>query len=184
MQSLRRNPPPVTAQVLADDTGVGLRTIYRDIETLVLGLKEVQVIGDPALAGAAKTALKKLQARLPQKQSQRLQHSVLGAARFRPIPKPTVSSKALRQAAWDEMTITFDYIDGKGAATTRRTDPLAIVFLDACHCLVSWCHLRQDFRTFRLDRMTALSVTKDSFRPKRVSMLRDALVKIRSEQRS
>lgn len=34
MQSLRRHAPPVTAQQLADDTGVSLRTLYRDIESL------------------------------------------------------------------------------------------------------------------------------------------------------
>ena len=34
MQSLRRNPAPVTAQVLAADTGVSLRTLYRDIDAL------------------------------------------------------------------------------------------------------------------------------------------------------
>jgi len=218
MQALRQSEPPVTAEYLSDQTGVGVRSIYRDIETLrslgaiidgtagfgyvliedaslppmmfedeeiealVLGLKEVQVIGDPSLALAAKHALKKLQARLPEKQSNRLQHAVLGAARFRPIPKPGVSSKLVRQAAWDEMTVTFGYSDGQGRQTDRRVDPLAIVYLDACHCLVAWCHLRQDFRTFRLDRMSDLDITTDSFRPKRVGLLRQALVKIRSER--
>ena len=217
MQALRSNPPPVTANRLADETGVTPRSIYRDIDTLrslgavidgtagfgyvlvedaslppmmfedeeiealVLGLKEVQVIGDPSLASAAKNALKKLQGRLPEKQSKRLEHAVLGAKRFRPIPKPGVSSKVLRQATWDEITVGFEYTDGGGTLSTRLADPLAIVFLDACHCLVAWCHLRQDFRTFRLDRMQNLNVTTDSFRPNRVPMLRKAMVKIRSQ---
>ena len=34
MQALRNHRPPVTAQQLADDTGVSLRTLYRDIESL------------------------------------------------------------------------------------------------------------------------------------------------------
>lgn len=34
MQALRRLPSPVTAEQLADDTGVSPRTLYRDIETL------------------------------------------------------------------------------------------------------------------------------------------------------
>lgn len=34
MQVLRRKPPPVTAELLAQETGVSLRTLYRDIETL------------------------------------------------------------------------------------------------------------------------------------------------------
>uniref|UniRef100_UPI0013D95A0B HTH domain-containing protein n=1 Tax=Serratia marcescens TaxID=615 RepID=UPI0013D95A0B len=34
MQALRRRRRPVTGQVLADETGVSLRSLYRDIETL------------------------------------------------------------------------------------------------------------------------------------------------------
>jgi len=218
MQLLRRNTPPVTAQTLADETGVSLRSVYRDVETLrelgaiidgtagfgyvliedaslppmmfeddeiealVLGLKEVEVIGDPSLSLAAKNALKKLQGRLPEQQSKRLEHAVLAAARFYPIPKPTISSKALRQATWDEVSVQFDYTDGRGLNTQRQVDPLSIVFLDSCHCLVAWCHLRWDFRTFRLDRMQHLQRLPNSFRPNRVPMLRKALDKIRSEQ--
>ena len=88
MQSLRRMPPPATAQQLSDDLGVSLRTIYRDIESLrglgavidgeagfgytliedaalpplgfdneelealVLGLRNVEVVGDSALSKA------------------------------------------------------------------------------------------------------------------------------------
>lgn len=93
MQALRNHRPPVTAQRLADDTGVSLRTLYRDIESLrsmgaiidgtagcgytltkdaalppmmfddeeiealVLGLREVQAIGDDALASCVSTII-------------------------------------------------------------------------------------------------------------------------------
>ncbi len=211
MQSLRRHTPPVTAQQLADDTDVSLRTLYRDIETLrglgaiidgtagygyaltedaalppmmfddeeieaiVLGLREVQAVADPQLAQAAGHALAKLQARLPDAQAHRLQYAVLYADRIVRPPMPTVDVRALRQATWEERTIAMDYIDATGQATNRRVDPLSIVFLKETHNLIAWCHLRQAYRNFRLDRMQNLTITDDSFRPRRVPMLREAI---------
>jgi len=214
MQSLRRNAPPVTAEVLAADTGVSLRTLYRDIEALrglgaiidgtagygyaltedaalppmmfddeeieaiVLGLRDVQAVADPHLATAAQNALAKLQARLPKAQAHRLQYAVLAADRIMRPPLPTVDVRALRQATWDELTIEMDYIDALGNPTQRRVDPLGIVFLKETHNLIAWCHLRQAYRNFRLDRMQNLTITDHSFRPRRVPMLREAIEQI------
>lgn len=217
MQTLRHLPAPVTAAALVDETGVSLRTIYRDIdalrglgavidgeagfgytliedaalpplgftddelEALVLGLREVDVIGDPALAAAARTALAKLKARLPTRQTHRLQHAVLDARRFVRPPDPAIDVKALRAATWDEITIAFAYEDAKGAVSHRNVDPLSIVFMQNAHMLMAWCHLRQDFRAFRLDRMQDLTLTDESFRPRRVPMLRDFVARLRAE---
>lgn len=217
MQTLRSLPAPVTASSLVDETGVSLRTIYRDIdalrglgavidgeagfgytliedatlpplgftddelEALVLGLREVDVIGDPALAAAARTALAKLKARLPARQTHRLQHAVLDARRFVRPAEPRIDVKALRAATWDEATVEFEYEDAKGTASKRQVDPLSIVFMQNAHMLLAWCHLRSDFRAFRLDRMSEFSVTSAHFRPRRVPMLRDFLERLRAE---
>lgn len=217
MQALRQSAPPIRAEKLAQDMGVSLRTIYRDIdslrglgaqidgeagfgytliedatlpplgfdgeeiEALVLGLREVGQIGDPSLADAAVRALAKLKARLPAKQAHRLEHAVLSARRFHERPEPGVDPHALRQAAWDEMSVSFDYEDGQGQATSRSVDPLGITALDNVICLLGYCHLRKDYRAFRLDRMRALTVSKDSFRPRRVPMLREFIARIQND---
>lgn len=217
MQTLRRLTPPITAQSLAYEMDVSLRTIYRDIdelrglgavidgeagfgftliedatlpplgfeddelEALVLGLRDVAAIADPALAKAASSALVKIQARVPPKQAHRLQHAVLDARRYRQRLEPRIDVAALRQAAWDEVSVRFAYHDANGAATERAVKPLGIVYFDEANVLLAWCHLRQDFRIFRLDRMDDLSVTQDSFRPHRVSLLRDHLAHLRAE---
>lgn len=152
-----------------------------EIEALVLGLRDVGMIGDPALAKAAKAALAKLKARLPPRQSNQLEHAILNVRRFRKPPDPTIDVKALRRAARDEAIVAFDYADGAGMRTSRSVKPLGIVFLDECHVLLSWCLLRQDFRNFRLDRMTNLVVTGEYFRPHRVALLREAVARIRGE---
>ena len=150
---------------------------FRDteLEALVLGLREVQQIGDPDLANAAGEALRKLQGRLPPRQSHRLRHAVLTAHRFQRPEPPCIRVSDLREATWDELEVLFDYSDAKGARTTRQVKPLSLVYFDHSTVLIAWCLLRTDVRVFRLDRMSNLQITKKSFRPHRVALLRDAL---------
>jgi predicted DNA-binding transcriptional regulator YafY len=143
-----------------------------ELEALVLGLREVAAVGDPALADAARSALTKLRARLPQSQAHRLRHSVLVAHRFKPPAKPTIDSGILREACWNERIVRFDYTDKHGAPTQREVKPLSIMLFDQSHCLLAWCLTRDDFRAFRLDRMQALELTDRSFRPGRVPLLK------------
>lgn len=152
-----------------------------ELEALVLGLREVEQIGDPDLAEAAGAALSKLQARLPPRQSHRLSHAVLTARRFdRPAP-PGINVKALRDATWDEVIVEFSYRDGKGAETRRQVKPLGLSYMDRSTMMLGWCLLRQDFRVFRLDRMGHLRRTDDSFRPNRIPLLREAVAQIQAE---
>jgi len=152
-----------------------------ELEALVLGLRDVAVIGDPALAKAAKQALAKITARVPPRQAHRLQHAILDARRFfRPAP-PRIDVADLRAATWEEETIAFEYTDGKGVASRRQVDPLGIIYMQDTNMLMAWCHLRKDFRVFRLDRMDDLTRTGRSFRPRRVPMLRDYTAQLRSE---
>lgn len=150
-----------------------------ELEALVLGLREVQEIGDPALSRAAGQALTKLQARLPEKQAHRLRHAALHVHRFTEIPAPGIDVRDLRRATWEEVRIRFGYRDRAGAATVREADPLTISYFDRSHCLLAYCHLRQDFRAFRLDRMEGLEVLEASFRPRRVPMLRDYMARLK-----
>jgi predicted DNA-binding transcriptional regulator YafY len=152
-----------------------------ELEALVLGLREVEQIGDPDLAQAAGRALRKLQGRLPPSQSQRLKHAVLSAKQFRQPAPPSIAFAALRQATRDELAVEFGYEDAKGMASQRQVNPLAIVYMDQSTVLLAWYHLRVDFRVFRLDRMQDFYVTDQSFRSSRVPMLRDALTRIQED---
>lgn len=155
-----------------------------ELEALVLGLRDVTVIGDPALAKAAESALAKLTARVPPSQAHRLQHAILDARRFfRPKP-PRIDVADLRAATWEEETVRFAYTDGNGAPSIREVDPLGIVYMQETNMLMSWCHLRKDFRVFRLDRMDDLERTGKSFRPRRVPLLRDYTERLRAEARA
>ncbi|MEM6341809.1 MAG: YafY family protein [Pseudomonadota bacterium] len=152
-----------------------------ELEALVLGLREVAVIGDPALAKASESALSKIQARVPARQAHRLKHAVLDARRYWRPPEPVINVAQLREATWEELCVSFGYEDGKGNQTRRTVKPLGIMYMDNSNMLSAWCKLRKAFRIFRLDRMQDLEVTEESFRPHRVSLLRQHLEAIRAE---
>lgn len=152
-----------------------------ELEALVLGLRNVAVIGDPSIAKAAGSALAKITSRVPDRQAHRLEHAVLDAQRYTRPPTPTVDVAQLRSATWDEVAIVFDYEDAVAAKTRRKVWPLGIVYLEASSVLLAWCHLRQDYRSFRLDRILGLEITTESFRPRRVAMLRDHIARLRRE---
>ncbi len=220
MQLFRTLPPPVRAQELADETGVSLRSVYRDIEALrsmgavidgaagygytliddpalppmsfsqdeiealVLGLREVQAVADPVLAKAAQNALAKLRASLPASQRHQLEHASLHAKRFHLRPEISIDVAALRECIRAERAVKIEYADGKDEESIREIYPLGIVFFENTLVVSSWCLLRQDFRSFRLDRIKYFSETGQSFRPKRVPLLRDLFAKFEEESES
>lgn len=143
-----------------------------EIEALVLGLAEVRQAGDPALAHAAEVALAKITATLPERVQRQAVHAVQQTYRFERRPAAPANLPVIRQACWDEMTLAMAYRDKAGQITQRQVLPLSVVFLDRTLMLLGWCCLREDFRRFHLHQIEAVTITKTSFRPRRVPLLR------------
>ena len=144
-----------------------------EIEALLLGLGEVRQSGDAALAEAAESVAAKVIARLPERQAREAAHAVLRVYRFKPRDLPQAVTGLLREAAWEERAVDIAYRDEAGRLTQRRVWPLAVAFLDEVLLMVAWCRLREGFRRFRLDRIEAAQPSEESFRPRRVALLRD-----------
>lgn len=215
---MRTLAEPLTAARLAEETGVSLRSLYRDIdslrsagaqiegergygyrlledpalppqmfdqneiEALALSLAEVRAWGDPALTRAADSVLAKIAATLPHARERQLLHAISQV--FRPEPRydATLDLAPLRAACWQEEAVDIRYIDGEGAATERTILPLALFYTETCVTVLSWCCLREDFRMFRTDRMSAIRAGGTSFRPRRVPLLRDYLAQLQKRR--
>lgn len=165
---------------LVEDYALPPQTFDRtEIEALVLGLAEVRNIGDPTLATAAISALAKIAATLPDGREQHLFHAISQV--YRPDPRHTPDNiDAIREACWQEQALHIKYADKANAITERSILPLAVMYTDGALTLLAWCNLRQGFRMFRLDRISALRSTGTSFRPRRASLLRDYLAELRA----
>lgn len=154
-----------------------------EVEALVLGLAEVTQSGDPMLAKAAAEAQAKIIATLPDRVQRQAIHAVTRSYRFeRRNPAPP-HLQLLREAAWDERAVDLSYRDISGQLTERRIWPLGTVFLDREVQVLAFCCLRQDFRRFKAAQMTDVRVTDESFRPRRVPLLRSFLDQLRGNGR-
>lgn len=151
-----------------------------EVEALVLGLAEVRQTGDAALATAAEAALAKIVATLPERVQRQALHAVLQVYRHQRPPSPPAGLALIREACWEERALDIAYVDADGAWTARRVWPLSVVFLDNAQMLLAWCCLRQDTRKFLLHRIENVQKTDESFRPKRVPLLRDYLEVLRA----
>ncbi len=155
-----------------------------EVEALVLGLAEVRMAGDPALAKAAEAALAKITATLPERVQRQAVHAVQQTYRFERRPPAPAALAMIRQACWDEAVVEISYTDNAGAQSVRRIWPLSVVFLDRTLMVLAWCCLRQGFRKFQLHQIANVTCTKDSFRPRRVALLREFLQDMRADRRT
>jgi predicted DNA-binding transcriptional regulator YafY len=72
----------------------------------------------------------------------------------------------LAQACRDDEPLTFDYA-ARGAETThRRVEPHRLVSLGRRWYLVAYDRDRQDWRSFRVDRISSPATTGQRFRPR------------------
>jgi predicted DNA-binding transcriptional regulator YafY len=70
----------------------------------------------------------------------------------------------LREAAERRRKVHLAYADGDDRTTQRTVRPLGCFYWDAVWTFASWCELRQDFRSFRVDRIRELQVLDERFR--------------------
>ncbi len=180
--------------VLIDDHALPpLMFTSAEVEALALGLRKVIAIGDSELAAAARDAIAKLGPVLPDPVKIELDSGILLAHSFTRQGRMAelddqgeavrmVDPALIRRAARQEQKVLIRYRDQDGLATERVIWPLAITYLDTSDLVIAWCELRNDYRTFRLDRLRAVEATGASFRPKRVPLLRRFMETLEEER--
>jgi predicted DNA-binding transcriptional regulator YafY len=140
-------PPLLLDDDEAIAIGVGLRTAAR---ASVTGIEETAV-----------RAMVKLEQVLPSHLRRRVQ--ALGAATTSPpLGGPTVDPQhltVLAAACRDREGVRFAYRRRDGTESRREAEPHALVNLGQRWYLVAWDRRREDWRSFRLDRLTRPAAT-------------------------
>ncbi|MBU0825742.1 MAG: YafY family transcriptional regulator [Alphaproteobacteria bacterium] len=209
IDGLRRRRRPVTAEVLAEEQGVSVRTLYRDIqalialgapiegeagvgyvlrpgfflpplmftadelEALVLGARWVEGRQDGSLSRAAGLALAKIAAASPDELKQRIDEAGLWPVNSQWRETDARLLATVREAMRAEKTLHIAYADEGGRASERAIWPAALAYFEEKQVIAAWCLLRQDFRSFRIDRVTAARIGEEGIGRRRAVLMAD-----------
>jgi predicted DNA-binding transcriptional regulator YafY len=142
-----------------------------ELEAIMLGLSWVSRRGDKALAIAADDVVAKIGTVLPEA----LRPFFFDAPLLTPpkfnLAEDQVDVAQLRQAIRGQSKVEIDYADELGRVTRRVIWPIAISYFDAQRLVVAWCELRQGFRHFRSDRVSAMQLLSEKYREPRLKLL-------------
>ena len=127
-----------------------------EIEALVVGARMVEAWTTTQLSEAARLALQKIEAALPERLRAEMVKPQIYAMDLKTRPEVREALDAIRLAISEGRRVEFDYQKEDGAMSQRAVQPLGLYFWGNVWTLASWCDLRGDFRNFRLDRMTGL----------------------------
>ena len=152
-----------------------------EIAALIISARITSAWGGVKMALAAQTALEKIETVLPDDMKQSADSTSVFAFGFQVPETIRTAIDDLNLAIGDRRTVYLDYADESGARTERSVEPLALYFWGKVWTLVGWCRLREDFRMFRIDRISALDVTEERFKPQQGRTLRDFLVRMKRE---
>lgn len=216
IEQLRAARQPITAQTIADELGVSVRTIYRDItlltaqglpisgeaglgyviasdfnapalqfsidelDIIAIGLRMAYRDGDEPMRRAADLALSKIRSGL--KRKDQFDTIDLYAPGRNNAPNADFMTRA-RLAIRNKVAVEMNYISLGNTRTTRRVKPMALLFFKESTLLSGWCETRQDFRNFRLDRITTLRETSESFKAEHYKLRKAYFDMINEESR-
>jgi predicted DNA-binding transcriptional regulator YafY len=147
----------------------------QEIEALVLGARIVESWADAELAAAATDAIAKIEVVIPERLRGYMANTALVAPPSNRVEPLSFDLAELRRALRNLFKVHFSYTDVIQQNTERTVRPLSLAYFGPVWILAAWCELRQDFRTFRLDRIEGFQVTTERFRPERGKTLHDFL---------
>ncbi|SCX18603.1 helix-turn-helix transcriptional regulator [Agrobacterium rosae] len=144
-----------------------------EIEALVLGSRWVAGRADGPMADAALAALAKISAVVPHELGEELENSTLLIGPGKVLDLSHIDLGAVRTALRNQSKAQIEYGDEAGRGSQRIIWPFALAFFDQVRVVVAWCELRQDFRSFRADRILSFQPLGMRYTRSRQSLLKE-----------
>ena len=142
-----------------------------EIEAAVLGAQWVARHSDTALARAAEDLIAKIGAVVPERLRPYVFEPATEAPRARGLAADGLDMARVRGQIRAGRKIALRYRDEQGRETERVIWPVTVGYMETIRHLIAWCELRQDFRSFRTDRVTTAGFLDERY-PERPSALR------------
>ena len=135
----------------------------QEIEALVLGARIVESWADAELSAAASDVIAKVEAVIPERLRGYMANTALLAPAHHYMEPVTFDMAELRRAVRNHLKVHFRYRNAIAEDSQRTVRPLCLAYFGPVWLLSAWCELREDFRTFRLDRIENFEVRTDRF---------------------
>ncbi len=155
---LQLDPPSVQATA---------RLSVAEVFALLISVASMRAAGNLPFAGLADAGLAKIEKSLPPDKVRDLRRMLdcLYVGQLSPLVNISDLSTmdpallpAFEAAFLQRHYLGFQYRDAKGAITSRRVEPHALLILPPLWYLVAWDPQRGDFRHFRMDRISTPQV--------------------------
>jgi len=139
------------------------RLSVAEVFALLISVASMRAAGNLPFSGFADAGLAKIEKALPSDKVRDLRRFLdcLYVGQLSPLVdisdmeamEPALLP-AFETAFLQRLHLRFQYRDAKGAVTSRRVEPQAMLILPPLWYLVAWDPARKDFRHFRMDRIT------------------------------
>jgi len=152
-----------------------------ELEAIALGIGMVSNWTDEKFAQKAQSAYRKIQATLPAPLINELhQISTFSAPSRYKIPWE-VNFTDVRECIRRKKMVQFTYLDLSDRTTQRTIRPLALISFSPIWLLAGWCELREDFRNFRLDRISEFTELDSRYNDEKTKNLSAYLRSVKDE---
>ncbi|MFS0725225.1 helix-turn-helix transcriptional regulator [Paenibacillus sp. 1P07SE] len=145
---------------------------FEDLQSILIALRGIRASLDDAEIDDLLTKMKALTARSEQKVMEDTGETLMmdtnlwhgGGIKDKSI------LVTLREAAKQRFVVSFRYTNTEGNDETREVEPIGIAWKAYAWYLYGYCRLRNDYRTFRLSRVSDLRVRLEKFASRGVRM--------------
>jgi predicted DNA-binding transcriptional regulator YafY len=157
-------------------------------EANALSLAEPLIVrfADKSIKTHFDSALIKIKMVLGRTQQEKMTVTQAAAAHFIPdhythLMPSTDYLMPLQNAIINKNVVHIAYLNANDYPTERTIEPIGLTFYSLAWHLVAWCHLKNDYRDFRINRIQSLKVSIEPFRKTDHINLNDYLRQIQQE---
>jgi predicted DNA-binding transcriptional regulator YafY len=157
-----------------------------EASALLLGAKLAEQFTDGSVKRHFHAALFKIKAvlRSPDKEYvESLTEHIEIISRYTPdSDSPQQFLSTLQQAIVHKKVVQLHYRSNlKEEVTRRKVEPIGLLYYGSAWHLIAWCHLRNDYRDFRLSRMLGVLLDDQLFEPAAHPSIKEYMEQIRSD---
>jgi len=134
-----------------------------EADAIAVGVRLLRRLRDAKLQQAAESVLAKLVVVVPEPLQPHLVSAPIYVSDGDAPPVTGVDPAVLRDAIHEARKVAIAYVDERGQYTHRTVRPIAMAYYVDVTVLGAWCELRNDFRNFRVDRISNAQLLDERF---------------------